>query len=119
MDMRIIPSSVLALALTGTLIAGGAQALADPAARPRSLEPSVTVRFADLNLNSPAGARVLYGRIQSAAQTVCGPSFSLWNGSQWHAWKECYRTTIDAAVRQIDRPVLTALHLHLTAAKPG
>ena len=33
--------------------------------------PSVTVRFDDLNLDSPAGADTLYHRISSAARAVC------------------------------------------------
>ena len=112
--MPIIPKAPLAFVLTGALIAGCAQALAGPPARQRLLEPTVTVRFDDLNLDSAAGARVLYGRLQSAAQTVC-----VWDGGRWFAWRECYRATIDEAVRRIDRANLTALHLHLTTARPG
>jgi UrcA family protein len=33
---------------------------------------SVTVRYSDLNLNTAAGAKVLYQRIHSAAERVCG-----------------------------------------------
>jgi UrcA family protein len=111
MNMPTIPNTVLACALTGVLIAGCAQAIADTA-RPNSLEPTVTVRFADLDLHSAAGARVLYRRIQGAAQTVC-------RRGRWATWKECYRATIDVTVRQIDRPALTALHQDIRKAKPG
>jgi UrcA family protein len=34
--------------------------------------PTQTVRFQDLNLNTDAGVRVLYKRIQGAANQVCG-----------------------------------------------
>jgi UrcA family protein len=33
---------------------------------------SVTVRYSDLDLNTAAGAKVLYQRIHSAAERVCG-----------------------------------------------
>ena len=33
---------------------------------------SVTVRYSDLNLNTAASAKVLYQRIHSAAERVCG-----------------------------------------------
>jgi UrcA family protein len=116
--MRISCQALLGLVLTGALIANSAPTVARPAIR-RSLDPAVTVHFADLNLNSAAGTRTLYGRIRGAAQTVCGPSFSLWDGGHMAAWKECYRTTIDEAVTRINRPTLTALHLRMGTAKPG
>lgn len=34
--------------------------------------PTQTVRFQDLNLNTDAGVKVLYKRIQGAANQVCG-----------------------------------------------
>jgi UrcA family protein len=116
--MRIIQETVLALALTGALSAGATTALAGAAVR-HTLDPAVTVRFADLNLNNAEGARTLYGRIRNAAQTVCGPRYSLWDGRSARAWQECYRKTIDEAVTQVNRPKLTALHLRMTPAKPG
>jgi UrcA family protein len=103
-----------------TLVAAAAlavlseEASADPAHPTRSLELSVTVRLADLNLASPEGARAAYGRIRSAAQQVCGTSFSIWDGNRWSSWRECYRTTIDDTVNRIDRPTLTALHKSTT-----
>jgi UrcA family protein len=36
----------------------------------------VTVSYSDLNLNTAAGAKVLYQRIQSAAERVCGDVYS-------------------------------------------
>jgi UrcA family protein len=116
--MRIIHKTLLGFALTGALIASSAQVLAGPAAR-HSLDPSVTVRFADLNLSSAEGARTLYGRIRSAAKTVCGPRQSIAEFGRMGAWKRCYRTAIDEAVTQVDRPTLTALHGHMRMAKPG
>jgi UrcA family protein len=105
---------------TATFVAAAALSVlsevasADPAHPTRSLEPSVTVRLADLNLASPEGARAAYGRIRSAAQQVCGTSFSIWDANRWSSWRECYRTTIESTVNRIDNANLTALHQRST-----
>jgi UrcA family protein len=116
--MRILHKTLLAIALTSALSASTTAALAG-AAMHRSLDPAITVRFADLNLDTAEGTRTLYARIRSAAQTVCGPSFSLWDGSRLAWWKDCYRSSTAEAVAQIDRPRLTALHLHTMPTRPG
>jgi UrcA family protein len=41
-------------------------------AEPRGQARSVTVKYADLNLATPAGVDALYHRIRVAARTVCG-----------------------------------------------
>ncbi len=103
-----------------TLVAAAAlavlseEASADPAHPTRSLEPSVTVRLADLNLASPDGARAAYGRIRSAAQQVCGTSFSIWDANRWSSWRGCYRTTVESTVNRINNANLTALHQRST-----
>ena len=53
------------------LIIGGALPSAAVFAAPPSDVPAATVRFGDLNLNSPEGVSVLYERIHSAASQVC------------------------------------------------
>jgi UrcA family protein len=80
---------------------------------------SLAVSFADLNTASPEGAKVLYGRIQSAARQVCGPSFSLWQSDAFWAWRTCYRKTVDDAVSKLDFPALTTLHRSVTPAPAG
>lgn len=112
---RLLPAVVLA----GALIAVAPCASADDAKPTPSLDPAVTVHFADLNPASPEGIRALYDRIADAAQTVCGPSFSLWDANAYRNWKSCYRATIDHTVRQINRPELTALHQRLTGNPAG
>jgi len=70
---------------------------------------SITVSFRDLDLSSIAGATTLYHRIQSAAQQVCGyaPGADLIERA---AWQACYRNTTADAVRQVNNPLLTAVH---------
>jgi UrcA family protein len=98
------------IVLGSALLASAPFATADETRPARPLDPAVTVHFGDLNPSTPAGVSALYARIEDAAQTVCGPSFSLWDSNAYRNWKKCYRTTIDHAVRQINLPQLTALH---------
>jgi UrcA family protein len=69
---------------------------------------SETVKFADLNLSSPAGAEALYRRISAAAQRVCGyEATSIYGPS---IWQNCVRPTVDATVAKVNNPLLTRLH---------
>ena len=96
-----------------TLTVGFGSAFADPASPAKTLGPDpVTVRYEDLNLASQEGARILYGRISTAARKVCGPSFVLWYPGVSRAWQKCYQATVDHAVKQVNSPALTALYEH-------
>jgi UrcA family protein len=112
MTTRIIRQALFALAFAGSCLTGYAETL-DATAR------TATVRFADLNLNNSEGVRILYARIRAAAETVCGTRWSVWDHRQVWAWRECYRTTLDDAVRRINQPLLTDLHRNLVNAPPG
>jgi UrcA family protein len=65
MNRSLTAAIALAFSLTG--VAGLAQA---QSATPESTE----VRFADLNLSSPAGQAALDRRIEGAARRVCEPA---------------------------------------------
>jgi UrcA family protein len=67
-----------------------------------------TVKFADLNITSEAGAKVLYGRIRAAARDVCEASGGrdLFLAAAAHA---CIEKAIDKAVKDVNSPVLTSL----------
>jgi UrcA family protein len=96
-------------------------ALAVPAmADPIDGEPlTKVVSYADLNINSEAGARTLYGRLCIAATEVCAP---LKGGSQREkaTWRACVDQAIERSVGKIDKPVLTAYHLSRTGkTKPS
>ena len=107
---RQVTTVLFAAAFAAMMLAQAPSARADAARPIPSLDPAVTVHFADLNPSTPEGVRALYDRIADAAQTVCGPSFSVWDGNAFRNWRTCYRATIDHTVRQINRPELTALH---------
>jgi UrcA family protein len=96
----MIPAGIAVLSLG----AAGNGSLAYPA------EPlHMTVSYADLDLQAAAGAEVLYRRLQSAAQRVCHP---LDNGQPMRnfQFQRCYKTALDSAVAQVNKPILTAMH---------
>jgi UrcA family protein len=67
------------------------------------------VSFKDLNLNSPEGAALLYGRIKKAAKQVCGhwDNFDL---SQLHAMQTCIDGAVSRGVAQVNSPMLARLY---------
>ena len=67
---------------------------------------SQSVSFADLNVNTPAGARVLYDRIHSAAERVCADSDPL----QRLAAGPCARKAEANAIEKLNLPQLTAYY---------
>jgi UrcA family protein len=71
--------------------------------------PSVTVRFHDLNLNSPEGIASLYGRIRGAAEQVCRSleSRDLMRKSQW---QDCFSHAVADAVEAVHNEPLSAYH---------
>ncbi len=71
-----------------------------------------TVSYADLNLESEEGVRVLYRRLQHASTEVCSPrslnnALSIFVGYETRA---CYRHTLSNAVDKFDNEDLTRIH---------
>jgi UrcA family protein len=91
--------------LFGSAAANGAWTSAAQASEPPP--PSKTVKFADLNIQTPAGAKVLYQRIRFAANQVCEPAYQ--DPVLKEATPTCVATAIDNAVRAVNAPYLTAL----------
>jgi UrcA family protein len=69
--------------------------------------PARTVKYADLNLNSHAGAATLYGRIRHAAEQVCGDTGSR-QLEQAAVAKACVDRAIRTSVHAVNRPTLTS-----------
>jgi UrcA family protein len=82
-------------------VLGASPALADETVR------SVKVSYADLDLNTQAGAATLYGRIRAAAKQVCGPDEWAYGHS---TFKRCFNQALGNAVAKVNNPQLTALH---------
>jgi UrcA family protein len=70
---------------------------------------NVTVRYADLDLNTPAAVEELYARLRAASRSVCnvGERRSL---AEAMAAKSCYRQVLGTAVDDAKLPTLAALH---------
>lgn len=68
---------------------------------------SLTVHFADLNLDKPPHAAKLLSRLKNAAREVCRP---LDGGTlrQKHNFATCVDFALSNAVARVDRPVLTS-----------
>lgn len=67
------------------------------------------VRFADINLETAAGAQALYSRLRHAATMVCVPleGVSLRDATQH---RECMEKAMADAVASVDRPMLSQYH---------
>jgi UrcA family protein len=68
------------------------------------------VRYGDLNLDSEQGAQALYARLRSAAREVCSPLESI-EMSRQRQWKSCFNNALATAVGQVDKTMLSALHV--------
>lgn len=73
-------------------------------------EPSTTVKFGDLDLNTDAGRRALLDRLSKAADRVCGEqakSFASVGYTQMQL--ACHRRTLAAAVDKVHQEQVSAL----------
>jgi UrcA family protein len=69
------------------------------------------VSFDDLNLATESGARTLLVRINKAARAACGRvSHSPVLPREWAHHSQCVVEAVDAAVKRVDLPMLTAMH---------
>jgi UrcA family protein len=92
---------LIAAAIFGTLASSfSAVSTADPSSA------SVTVKYADLNIASPPGARVLYERIRAAAQNACNYFWFETDADE----ARCVQNTIAKAVAKVNQPALTAVY---------
>ncbi|MCR9259996.1 MAG: UrcA family protein [Pseudomonadaceae bacterium] len=74
---------------------------------------AVAVSYAELDLSKPAGAEVLYDRLQRAAVKVCGlhdRSSSSFYALATKERKACYEDALSRAVAKIDAPLVKEQH---------
>ena len=92
---------LIATAIFGALASTfSAVSAADPSSA------SITVKYADLNIASPSGARVLYERIRAAAQNACNYFWFKTDADE----ARCLQNTIAKAVTQVNQPALSAVY---------
>lgn len=73
-----------------------------------------TVDYGDLNLDSERGAKILYARLQEAAEDVCTP-FEGRDLDRKARWQACFDQALTAAVARVNKSRVTALHNQETA----
>ena len=93
---------------TAIYCALGAAALCASSTSVQADEENSAVRFADLNIYTPEGAKVLYDRIDAAAKQLCEISVGR-DPNLRQAMEPCVNKAIDNAVKEINAPYLTAL----------
>lgn len=100
----------VAHALGLSLAATALLAFGEPArARTDDQSISVRVKFADLDINHPAGAEGLLKRIERAAVTACGEEPDFHFGTEILVYQQCRTDAISRAVDQVHAPLLTAM----------
>jgi UrcA family protein len=100
-----------AMTLAATL-AGAAPSLAEPQAHDSTAVDaplSVVVRFGDLNLSDPGGARAMLARIQHAATRSCGRDPDPRDLEQVARLERCRADAVDRALAALGSPAVTAL----------
>lgn len=72
---------------------------------------TIKVSFADLNINSDAGAKVLYSRLKRASENACDLDSYISSGlNEYRKAKACYEAALDEAVAGIDSDALQQMH---------
>ena len=97
---RTVPAYATALLLACGLVASNAHG---------DEVRSETVKFADLNVGTSAGAEALYGRIHAAARHVCDYPLA-WRA----ALSACMTKAESEAIGKVNVPLLTALYQRKT-----
>jgi UrcA family protein len=105
--MNTLTASTGLRGLIATVIVGAlAVSFSAVAADARSKPINVNVKFADLNVSSQAGARVLYERIRAAAENGCSYYWFKSDADQ----VRCVHDSIANAVSKVDRFALYAVY---------
>jgi UrcA family protein len=97
----------LTLALAFAITAAAILATNASAETRSDLVRKVTVNFAELDIDKPAGAKKLYKRLRNAAETVCGGRQAV---REHRGARHCYNAALAQAVIDVNKPLLTALH---------
>lgn len=103
------------LTAVSTAVAVATLACSVPAVAADTAPPSQIVKFADLNLSSQSDAQILHSRLKTAAWQVCRESTSGAAAGGFLIFR-CVRAALDEAVKDVNRPSLTAVHAGGAAA---
>jgi UrcA family protein len=70
---------------------------------------SVSVGYADLDINQAAGAKILLERIDAASVRACGGEPDIHMMQQRATFDQCRKSAVDQAVATVNTPLVTAL----------
>ena len=72
----------------------------------------IAVSWSDLDIESEAGAKILYARVERASERACGVATLTELGSikRVSDAKECFDYLVEKAVKQIDNDELSKVH---------
>ena len=106
-------NKITGLGIAAIVATGLALPLAGMAAAPSHIDnAAVKVSYSDLNINNEAGAKVLYSRLQSASQKVCGiGSHNIVRSlTETRKAQACYEEALTSAIEKLDSELLTVIH---------
>jgi UrcA family protein len=109
MTMKTAIRIQLVARCVGLALIGGAVLCSRVLAGEPSDLPSITVKFADLNLQTPAGVEALYKRIHSAATQVCDSGGDR-NLSILTYDRKCAAATETQAIEKVHNAALSAFY---------
>jgi UrcA family protein len=99
--------SILSIALAATALATSTGfASMSVAAETRTV--STIVRYGDLDLANPEGARAVLKRINHAAKRVCDPEPE--SALEYDDWRQCVAKARDGAVSRLNAPMVTTAY---------
>lgn len=79
----------------------------------------ITVSFSDLDLSRVSGADTVIKRLRKAARQVCGDVPNPADMEPYRRHRACVRQTMDAAVKQVNAPLVTARYAHAATQLAG
>jgi len=103
---------VLKTVIVTSLVVLGLPSLATAASPSQFGEGTISVAYGDLDINTVAGAKTLYARMEKAAKIGCDlrPYSEVGSMSHYRASRACYKENLAAAVERINSDALTKIH---------
>jgi UrcA family protein len=112
------PKSIASIVTASLAILSWATGAAPIQAAEQIDPPTKIVAYGDLNVETEAGAKVLYARLRNAATIVCAPLESR-DLSRKTLWRNCFDNAVTTAVVQVNKTRVTALHNQTTGPGKG
>jgi UrcA family protein len=100
---------MIATTLAAASLVFGVAGAASAQSAPVDNVPSMTVRLADVDLSSKAGARTAMQRIETAADAVCGGQPEARDWTRRAFYDQCRSNAIKGAVASVGRPTLSQI----------